>query len=570
MLAALFLPDPMVLHLELITMEVDYICLTVRTKAPDACCPSCTQPASRVHSRYSRTVADLPCAGRPVRWQLHCRRFFCANTACPRRTFTERLPTVVAPAARRTLRQTTHLQQTGLRAGGEVGAQLLQDGGISVSSTTVLRVVRRTPPLVLPTPRVLGVDDWARRKGQTYGTILCDLETGQPVDLLPDRTAETLAAWLQAHPGIEIISRDRAGAYAEGARVGAPQAQQVADRWHILHNLGTALEEVLIRLYPTLRPALAPGAPPPAPADEDSAGPAGAVPCAAAVPPAGAEPDPVPAAPAEHCAPPRRRDAERSQARRARRLACYEEVCRLQALGWSVSAIARQQGLDRDTVRKWLQQGQFPEHQPRPRRRSQLDAQEGYLRQRWHEGCRNARQLWEELRQRGYRGGYSRVAEWVTRLREEQGLPLRQGASGARRPPPAAPLPGVRQLKWLLLRPAVDLSAEEYDLVRRLCAHSRELTFAYGLVMDFQALVRQRQAGELASWVAVAQASGVPELGSFARGVLRDWAAVFAGLELEWSNGPVEGQVNRLKTLKRVMYGRAKLDLLRLRVLYAH
>jgi transposase len=199
-----------------------------------------------------------------------------------------------------------------------------------------------------------------------------------------------------------------------------------------------------------------------------------------------------------------------------------------------------------------------------------LDPYAAYLRQRWAEGCRNARRLWEELQQQGYRGGYSRVAEYVAELRQEHGVPLRWGAYDDPAAPKGIPAPSARQLKWLLWRPAAELSEDEYQLVRQVCAHSREVTLAYGLIIDFQALVRERQAGELASWVERAQASEVPELVSFARGVRRDLAAVYAGLELEWSQGPVEGHVNRLKTLKRAMYGRAKFDLLRLRVLHAH
>jgi hypothetical protein len=162
MLAALFVPDPSVLHLEQLTVEEQQITLTARTTPAQAPCPTCGQASSRIHSHYTRTVADLPCAARPVRWQLHTRRFLCPNAACPRRTFAERLPTVVAVAARRTQRQAAHLRCTGLRVGGAVGARVLQDSGIAVSPDTVLRVLRRTPLPAAPTPRVLGVDDFVR------------------------------------------------------------------------------------------------------------------------------------------------------------------------------------------------------------------------------------------------------------------------------------------------------------------------------------------------------------------------------------------------------------------------
>ncbi len=293
----------------------------------------------------------------------------------------------------------------------------------------------------------------------------------------------------------------------------------------------------MTRLYPTLRAALAPPAPVVAPllpvtGVTDAGGATDAAP-AAVVPVEATPAQGTPRRRATGAPAPGRPEEARREARRARRLARYEEVAHLHTLGWSVSAIARQVALDRDTVRKWLRQGQFPEHQPRARRGSELDAHEDYLRQRWQAGCHNARRLWAEVQERGYRGGYTQVSERVRRLRQEAGSTAPRGQDPQRR---AAALPGVRQLKWLLLRPTADLSDEEYALVQRLCQHNQEITVAYGVVIDFQALVRQRQAGELASWVSVARASGVSELVSFAQGVLRDWAAVFAGLELEWSN----------------------------------
>jgi transposase len=390
---------------------------------------------------------------------------------------------------------------------------------------------------------VLGVDDWALRRGQKYGTILVDLERHQPVDLLLDRTAETLATWLRAHPGVELISRDRSPEYSRGASEGAPQAHQVADRWHLLKNLREALERLLSRLRTELEHLPLPAnAPPPT-----------------AVP-----------RPALDSQKPSRQVA--LQANRERRYARYQAVRALLEQGVPQLQIAHQLGMARRTVRTFAQADTFPERALPPPVKSILDPYLPYLHRRLVEGCSNSSQLWRELQTQGYGGSRAQVASWVQsyRTHPSPSTPQRYLADPSPKPLKAAPLPSLlpapRQLVWYLLRSTDDLTPEEKRVFAQIRLHP-QVDSAYRLSRQFQRMVRDHCADNLSAWLQACLDSAIPDLRTFAASLQREEPSIRLALSTAWSNGPVEGFVNRLKLIKRSMYGRANFDLLRLRVL---
>jgi transposase len=560
----LFVPVGTLLSMTAVTITAEQVTADLAATAPAMPCPRCQIQAFRIHSHYQRTMADLPILQRSVRLVLYVRRFFCDNPTCQQHTFCERLPQLVAAGARRTTRLRTEQRRLALDVGGEAGARLAQRQGMPVSPATLLRLARRDPPPAAPTPRVLGVDDFSLRKGQVFGTILVDLERHQPIDLLPDRSSDTLAAWLQSHPGIEVISRDRSTEYADGATRGAPTAVQVADRFHLLQNLREALQRVLEQhlavIQTTQMPVVETPALPEADPSDSSAPLTDEVLAVAALPEA-----------------PRTRQEQLQVARRARRQERYTTVRELHAQGVSIHAIARQMGISRQTVRRLVRADQFPEHGVRRPRRRKLDPFVPVLREQLAAGNDNGAALWRLLRdQHGYSGSRSQVTPWVADHRHlcppsSDTLQSRRG-----RPPatqaPAVPTPrrrSARQISWLLIRPLKDLEAEEQQLLERLTQACSDIEVAYTLGQSFITMVKAHDHAAYDDWIREASQSGVDELQSFAAGLERDNAAVRAALQLPYSNGQVEGQVNRLKLIKRMAYGRAKFDLLRQRVLAA-
>ncbi len=515
-----------------ITLLGDRVLVAARASAAGAACPACGTHSRRIHSSYERRLTDAAVGGRRVVIRLRVRRFRCDGARCPRTTFVEQVAGLTFRYGRRSTRMHAVLQAVALTLAGRAGARLADVLDASVSRSTLLRLVRALPDPQISTPRVLGVDDFALRKGHVYGTILIDVETRRPVDVLPDREAATLTRWLVSHPGVEVICRDRASAYAEGSRLGAPAAVQVADRWHVWHNLCEAVDKCVARHSSHLRE----------PAH---------VPTRAATAAAAAELERTartgkPAGSAH-------RYTDRTRDR-------HHTVHELLDRGHSQRAVAKELGLSRGTVRRFARAETADElstgkWQGLP---SILDPFKPYLHTRWQEGCTNARTLFEEIKAAGFSGQCTIVREYLR--------PLRSGLDPAGR---AAKPPSVREVTGWMTRHPDSLTSEETLKIKGILTRCPQLNTAADQVRSFAQMMRDRTGHRLTEWLDQAHATDLPELQSFVSGVRSDLGAVTAGLTLPFSSGAVEGQVNRIKMLKRQMFGRAGVDLLRKRILLA-
>lgn len=546
----ILLPSSSGLRLEGVSVDAGRACLVISSTRPTGICPVCGRPGARVHSCYVRRLQDLPWQGTRVVIHWRSRKFFCDSPGCPQRIFTERLPAVTWPYGRCTVRLRDVLQCLGLALGGEHGCRVARRLAMPVSGDTLLRTVRRATFPPFRPPRVVGVDDWAMRRGQRYGTVIVDLERHQPIDLLPDRKWETFRDWLGQHAGVQVVSRDRADCYARGATVGAPEAVQVVDRWHLLQNLREALKRSAERFPQELQQA----------AHEVSLTHNDTKPKAAV------ETSPKDAPAASHPVTPQSTHEMRRLLRRER----YQRVHELHAKETSQRNIARTLHLSRNTVRRFLRTATFPERAARVVSRS-TDPFVEHLQRRWAEGCHNARTLTQELVERGYRGSYDAVRRSVATWRHVRDA-SHSGvlATPSHRPRTPVGPPSANRVAWLLFLQPAELDDEEQRLADAICRRCPSLADAAKLAHDFCDLVKRQQASELSGWITRASiGAAIPDLRRFAIGLVADQPAIEAAISLPWSNGQTEGQVNRLKLLKRAMYGRAKLDLLSQRFLHS-
>jgi transposase len=478
---------------------------------------------------------------------LSVRKFFCRANTCPRKIFTEQLPELIKPCSRLTTRLRTLIQAISSALNGKGGAQLGEHVGFHFSRMTFLRSLHLLPTPPVEQVRVVGLDDFAWKRGSRYGTIILDLETHTLLDVLPDREAESVKTWLQAHPEIEFVSRDRAGAYADGAARGAPQAKQIADRWHLAKNLGDAVEDYLKRKrirIPDIEPADQPVCLDQGSTVESVSTLAGQT-----------------------------RKGQMDEQYTDQRQKLWEQAQMLHEQGYGVRTTAKLLGLARNTVRRYLKMEEGWSAAPRPTRRSLLDPYRDYLCTRWMQGEHNGNQLTREIRSQGYQGCDTLVREVTTRLRKTYpdvaSLPRTPASTQPTTPPPPLVVKSSpRQIRWLLVKQHEKLDETEQAALARLLEGSEEMRLLHRLLHTFLQMLRERRAQHLDTWMKEARASGIKELLSFVAGIERDYAAVKAGLTLRWSQGAVEGTVNKLKVHKRLMYGRAGFPLLRQKMLH--
>ncbi len=511
--------------------------LTVRATHPTSCCPLCRHSSSSIHSHYQRTLRDASCLGRQMQLSLTVRRFYCRNRVCERKVFTERLPHFVKPWARMTIRLSEHLQAVGLATSGRGGIKLAVRLGMQTSRQTLLRRIMELPDLPEESVLYLGLDDFSLWRGQRFGTILVNLETHHIVDLLADRRAETAATWMRQRPDIMAVSRDRGGEYAKAAADGAPQAINVADRFHAVKNLTEALQLLLGRSLEEIKAA----SQTPEPCQDEQSKPTVSL---------------------EQWRPPEPAHVEKARlARRSGRYARYQQVVELHGQGVKPKEIAQRLGIAQRTIQRPLSSGTFPEARKRRKRQSSFDVFAPYVLSRWKAGERNGLALWREIKEQGYTGTGRTVYRYLETLKQAE---VKVPANPQRLQKFSA-----NTAVWLFVRDPESLDEVERENLAAFCQASIALKKAYDLAQDFLVMVHKREGHRLDAWLEQVAKSGLSELQSFANGVERDKAAVQAGLTWWINNGVVEGSVTKVKLIKRQMYGRAGFALLRQRVLHA-
>lgn len=503
----------------------DRVVVRARPAAPQVPCPDCGVLTGKRHDGYGRFLHDCPSGGRRVVIRLRVRVLRCVNPGCGRGTFAEQAQGLTSAWARATPLLKEALEAVAAVLAGRAAARLACSLGLDASRWQMIRLVMALPEqAVVTVPAALGIDDFALKRGRRYGTVLIDMATGDIIDVLPDRETATVRKWLEDHPGVQVICRDRGSSYGAACAQGAPGAIQVADRWHLLHNLGDAVRKAAAAALAGHQH----GHGADGHGEDGQAGP--------------------PPAPPAH-------------PRAAEITSLHAAVHRLLDSGAAKAAAARELGISLPTVDKYAAAATAAEIIP-ARRPCAIDPYRAYLTGRWNEGIRDASALAAEITGLGYQGSDQQVRRFLR--------PFRDAGGPAPAPPP--PLPAARDIaRWIMTSPG-NLAAEHAAALAAATAKIPRLAAITALARSFAdiaagltATAIQPATGEetLQTWLHAAQTSGIPQLASFAGGIRKDYHAVRNGLSLTWNSGKVEGTVCKLKQVKRTVYGRASFLLLR-------
>lgn len=526
---------PSKLDLTLFNYEVlpAQVNLEVFSNSCSSICPQCGYSSSKIHSYYYRNIGDLPSGGRTVRIKLQVGKYFCKNSDCNRKIFTERFTSDLVSYGRRFERLNEVLTFCGLELGGNSSKRQSEYYGVSVSASTILRLIKKREILPINQPKVIGVDDWAFKKRLKYGTIIVDLENHQVIDLLPDREAATLATWLVKYPTVHVVSRDRSNTYASAITEGRPQAIQVADRWHILKNLTETLEKFL----DTQRESIKAISIRMAQKSEQKSSEIAVF--------ENKEASTLVEMPIEKCI------------SKSKYHDKFYKVKELQAEGYGIRKIASLLKMSRNTIKKYWNRSDFI---PKTSyKRSNVLDFEDYLQKRWSEGQKSAKILYEEIKQQGFRYSQRTVYDMVRKYPKSPNEPMPVSVK--------ATYYSSKQLSiWLGIHQEDWSGNIPIDFLKQLLEDAPIIKKVRHLVFEFKRLMKDKQGDKLQEWCNKATELGIESFQSFVNSINKDFQAIYQAFVSEWSNGQVEGQVNRLKNIKRQMYGRASFELLRKRV----
>ncbi|MEQ9442959.1 MAG: ISL3 family transposase [Cyclobacteriaceae bacterium] len=515
----------------------DKLNIYVQSKSRSGICPRCHMPSKRVHSYYIRKLNDLPAFGKSSHILLRSRKFYCHTDICPLKVFAERYASHFKPYKRRTERLEIKIKNLGLLTGGKSAERICSMLSMPISDTTILRIVGKAELPQEEPVLAVGVDDWAFKKRDRYGSILVNLHTGKVVDLLPDREEATLREWLQQRPQIEVVTRDRFSNFQKAIAVGAPQALQVTDRWHLLRNLSEAIQKILIRHYSKINTTLARQ-----PQKDTSWNPISIQPVS--------------------------KQADKADAlQNGIRLQRFKQLKDLQGKDYSIRAMARHLGMSRQTVKKYLDMEALPRRSHRTG--NTLEQYFPFIKKRMEEEPNLFLiTLWKELKAVGYPGAYTTLSEAL----QYYGIRIGKKAGLTRKLPGRAGASFKPSTTAILFASNPDkLSDAQRKIIDELCIASDDLLKTFMLAQSFRSMMTERLGSRmLSSWIDQSRNSGINEMVSFAKGLLTDYTAIENALSLQWSNGPSEGNVNRLKLIKRQMYGRAGFELLKKRVKFTY